>query len=67
MEDTLSEEIVKAAREVFVEPKKTTDGKKFPLLVYKKLTLHCCWYNYNTYQILSADHEMSLTFLKSKT
>ena len=60
MKETLTEEIVKAAREVFVEPKKTTDGKKFPLLVYKKVdfTLHC-WY-YNTYQILSADHEMSL-------
>ena len=43
MKETLTEEIVKAAREVFVEPKKTTDGKKFPLLVYKKVdfTLHC--------------------------
>ena len=37
MKGTLTEEIVKAAREVFVEPKKTTDGKKFPLLVYKKV------------------------------
>ena len=38
--DTLTEEIVKVAREVFVEPKKTTDGKKFPLLVYKKSWLY---------------------------
>lgn len=58
MQDTLTEEIVKAAREVFVEPKKTTDGKKFPLLVYKKLTFTLCFWYYNTYQILIADHEM---------